>query len=48
MQPAALHLGDFDPACDAVAYADLPAFDKYVLHRTAAMVGLCTLNQVDP
>ena len=35
---------DFDPAADAVSYEDLPAFDRYVLHRTAAMVGWCKLN----
>lgn len=32
------NLGDFDPAADAVPYEDLPAFDRFVLHRTAAMV----------
>ena len=34
------NIGDFDPAADAVPYEDLPAFDRYVLHRTAAMVRL--------
>ena len=32
------NIGDFDPATDAVPYRDLPAFDRYVLRRTAAMV----------
>ena len=29
------NLHDFDPAKDAVAYADLPELDKYILHRLA-------------
>ena len=30
------NVGDFDPKTDAVPYDELPAFDKYVLSRTAA------------
>ena len=32
------NVGDFDPTSDAVPYANLPAFDKYVLRRTAEFV----------
>jgi hypothetical protein len=32
------NIGDFDPATDGVPYDQLPAFDRYVLRRTAAMV----------
>ncbi|MEM9818614.1 MAG: isoleucine--tRNA ligase [Cyanobacteria bacterium P01_D01_bin.6] len=31
------NLYDFDPAKDAVSYADLPELDRYMLHRTAEM-----------
>eukprot|EP00740_Mantoniella_antarctica_P011531 CAMPEP_0181385712 /NCGR_PEP_ID=MMETSP1106-20121128/22716_1 /TAXON_ID=81844 /ORGANISM="Mantoniella antarctica, Strain SL-175" /LENGTH=1100 /DNA_ID=CAMNT_0023505811 /DNA_START=222 /DNA_END=3524 /DNA_ORIENTATION=- len=32
------NIGDFDPAANAVPYEELPAFDRYALYRTAAMV----------
>ena len=32
------NIGDFAPEKDGVKYEDLPAFERYALRRTAAMV----------
>lgn len=36
------NLSDFDPAAHAVPYDQLPATDKYILYRFAALVDECT------
>lgn len=38
------NLHDFDPAVDAVPHAQLPATDRYILRRFAALVDECTAS----
>jgi isoleucyl-tRNA synthetase len=38
------NLHDFDPRCDAIAIADLPLLDRWMLQRTAALIDSVTAD----